>query len=81
MSAASTSVHLPAHIMAAARSQAEQLGIPIEDWVAVALAEHLSGTEAAQQFFRNRAVGARKGALREALDAVPDRPPDPGDEL
>jgi hypothetical protein len=81
MSAASSFIQLPEQIMAAARDQAEQLGIPVEDWVTVAVAEHVSGTEAAQEFFRNRAAGARKGALREALDAVPSQPPDPGDEL
>jgi hypothetical protein len=46
-----------------------------------AIADHLTGTEAAEEFFRNRAAGARRGALREALHAVPDNPPDPGDEL
>jgi len=81
MSAASSSIQLPEEIMTAARSQAEQLGIPVEDWVTVAVAEHVSRTEAAQEFFRNRSYGARKGALREALDAVPSSPPDPGDEL
>jgi hypothetical protein len=67
--------------MTAARSQAEQLGMPLEDWVTAAVAEHLSGTEAAQQFFRSRSAELRRGALREALDLVPDRNPDPGDEL
>ena len=81
MSATTNSVHLPDHIPAAARNQAEQRGISVEDWVTVAVAEHLNGTEAAEEFFRNRAAGARKGALREALNAVPTRPPDPGDEL
>jgi hypothetical protein len=70
---ASNSVQLPEHILTAARNEAEQLGLPVEDWVAVAVAEHLNGAEAAQEFFRNRAAGARRGALREALDAVPDR--------
>ena len=81
MSAAGSSVQLPEHLMTAARTQAEQLGMPFEDWLTVAVADHLSGTEAAQEFFRNRAAGVRMGALREALDAVPDRTPDPGDEL
>jgi hypothetical protein len=53
----------------------------VDEWIAIAVADHLTGTEAAEEFFRNRAAGARRGALREALDAVPDNPPDPGDEL
>jgi hypothetical protein len=80
MSASST-VQLPEHILMAARAKAEQLGVPVEDWVTVAVAEHLSGTEAAQEFFRNRSAGSRKGALRKALNLVPDRAPDLGDEL
>jgi hypothetical protein len=81
MSTTTSSIQLPDSIMAAARNQAEQLGIPVEDWVTVAVVEHVSGTEAAQEFFRNRSAGARKGALREALNAVPNHPPDTGDEL
>jgi hypothetical protein len=49
---ASSSVQLPEDILTAARNQAEQLGIPVEDWVTVAVAEHLNGVEAAQEFFR-----------------------------
>jgi len=67
--------------MMAARNQPEQLGIPVEDLVTAAVAEHVRGTEATQEFFRNRSAGARKGGLREALDAVPNRPPNPGDDL
>jgi hypothetical protein len=78
---ASSNVQLPEHLMNTARDQAERRGLSVEDWVTIAVAEHLSGTEAAQEFFRNRAAGARRGGLREALDAVPDNPPDPGDEL
>ena len=81
MSATGSYVQLPDHVMAAARSQAEQRGVSVEDWIAIAVADHLGGTEAAQEFFRKRAAGARRGALRDALDAVPDRDPDPGDEL
>ncbi len=78
---APSSVQLPEHILTAAPNQAEQLGIPVEDWVTLAVTEHLDYVEAAQEFFRNRAAGVHRRALREALDAVPDRVPDPGDEL
>jgi hypothetical protein len=81
MSVGSSYVQLPEHLMTTARNQAEQRGLSVDDWVTIAVAEHLSGTEAAQEFFRVRASGAREGALRRALDAVPNRPPDPGDEL
>jgi hypothetical protein len=76
-----SAIQLPDHILIAARHQAEQRGVSVEDWVTVAAPERLSSTEAAEEFFRNRANGARRGALREALDAVPDRAADPGDEF
>jgi hypothetical protein len=78
---ASSYIQLPEHLMNTARHQAEQRGVSVEEWVTLAVAEHIEGTEAAQEYFRRRAAGARRGALREALNAVPDNPPDPGDEL
>ena len=78
---ATSYVQLPEHLIHIARNQAEQRGLSVDEWIAIAVADHLTGTEAAEEFFRNRATGARRGALREALDAVPDNPPDPGDEL
>ena len=78
---ASSSIQLPEHLISTARDQASQRGLSVDEWIAIAVAEHLSGTEAAEEHFRNRTAGARRGALREALDAVPDNPPDPGDEL
>jgi hypothetical protein len=76
-----SAIQLPEHILSAARSQAEQRGVSVEDWVTVTIAGRLDSAEAAAEFFRNRAKGARRGGLREALDAVPDRAADPGDEL
>jgi len=37
--------------------------------------------ETAAEFFRRRAEGARPGDLSAVLARVPDRDPDPGDEL
>lgn len=37
--------------------------------------------EKAAEFFRRRAEGAKTGDLRAVLARVPDREPDPGDEL
>lgn len=48
---------------------------------AVIPAEPLNETEEARNFFRSRAAKANPGALRHALDSIPDNPPDPGDEL
>lgn len=81
MAAASSPVLLPNDLLEAAQKQAERDGVPFDVWISSALADRLSATEQAQDFFRLRAARARKGALREALNSIPDRDPDPGDEL
>jgi len=72
---------LPENIVRAAEVQAGLLGVSLEEWVSRAIAERLDTMEGAREFFRRRAAGATGDALGRALDAVPSRPPDPGDEL
>jgi len=43
--------------------------------------KELDTPEGAREFFSRRASGATGEGLSRALDAVPNRPPDPGDEL
>lgn len=43
--------------------------------------QKVGAVEAAAEFFRRRAGDARPEDLRAVLALVPDRPPDPGDEL
>jgi hypothetical protein len=81
MAASTASVSLPEPIVRAAEVQAQLNGVSLEEWVTRALTEHLDTTGGAQEYFRRRAVGASGDALRRALNAVPNRPPDPGDEL
>ncbi len=79
--AAASPVMLPENIVRAAEVQAGLLGVSLEEWVSRAIAERLDIMEGAREFFRRRAAGATGDALGRALDAVPSRPPDPGDEL
>lgn len=81
MAAATSPVLLPNDLLDAAYKQAERDGVSLDLWVSSALADRLGASEEAQNFFRVRASRARKGALRDALSAIPDRDPDPGDEL
>lgn len=76
-----SSVMLPDSIVRAAEVQARLRGVSLEEWVSRAVAERLDTDEGAREFFRRRAAGTTGDALRRALDAVPDNPPDPGDEL
>jgi hypothetical protein len=81
MSVATGPVQLSEPMVSAASQQAARSGVTLDEWVAEAVAFHLSETEATQEFFRQRAAGARKGALGEALRAIPDREPDPEDQF
>jgi hypothetical protein len=81
MAAASSPVLLPESIVRAAEVQARLRGVSLEEWVARAVAERLDTMEGARELFRRRAAGASGDALGRALDAVPSRQPDPGDEL
>ena len=81
MEQATGSVMLPESIVRAAEVQARLRGVSLEEWVSRAVADRLDTDEGAREFFRRRAAGATGSALRRALDAVPDNPPDPGDEL
>jgi hypothetical protein len=79
MSATQSTVQLPHSIAAAAIAEAARQGLSLEEWTAATVAKHLRETAAAQAFFQARAAGVHSGALREALDAIPDRAPDPED--
>jgi hypothetical protein len=80
MAVASIPVMLPENVVRAAEVQARLRGVSLEEWVSRAVAERLDTTEGAREFFRRRAAGANGNALGRALDAVPSRTPDPGDE-
>ena len=81
MATATTAVLLPESVVRAAEVQARIRGISVEEWVSRAVAERLDTAEGAQEFFRRRAAGATGQGLQRILDAAPDVPPMPGDEL
>jgi hypothetical protein len=81
MAAANSPVMLPDDLLHAAEQEAHRNGVPLNEWLSSALAERLHATEEARNFFRIRAAKAKPGALLRALDAIPDHPPAPGDEL
>jgi len=81
MAAATSPVMLPESIVRAAEVQARLRGVSLEEGVSRAVAERLDTMEGAREFFRRRASGAAGDALGRALEAVPSRPPDSGDEL
>lgn len=72
---------LPASIKAAATRLAREDGVSLNQWIASAVAQKVGAVETAAEFFKRRAEGAKPGDLRAILARVPDRTPDPGDEL
>jgi hypothetical protein len=81
MAASTSPVLLPESIVRAAEVQARLRGVSLEEWIARAVAERLDTLEGARELFRRRAAGGTGDPLGRALDAVPSRSPDPGDEL
>jgi hypothetical protein len=71
---------LPASIRDAAARLAKQDGVSLNQWIASAVAQKIGAVETAA-FFADRAQGATADGLLAVLAQVPDRDPDPGDEL
>jgi len=74
-------VELPHSIGNAAQKLAEEDGVSLSQWVAVAVAQKIGSIETAEAFFKRRSQGADKVDFLEILRSAPDRAPDPGDEL
>ena len=81
MSKVTYPLKLPASIKAAAVRLAREDGVSLNQWIASAVAQKVGVVETAAEFFRRRGKGAKPGDLRAILARVPDRAPDPGDEL
>ena len=81
MSKVTYPLKLPASIKAAAARLAKEDGVSLNQWIASAVAQKVGAVETAAEFFRKRAGDAKPEDLRAILALVPDRPPDPDDEL
>ena len=81
MSKSTYSLKLPASVKAAAARLAQEDGVSLNQWIASGVAQKVGAVETAAAFFRQRAGDARPGDLRALLALVPDRAPDPGDEM
>ena len=81
MSKATYPLKLPASIKQAAARLAKEDGVSLNQWIATAVAQKVGAVETAAEFFRERARGRMGEGLGRILDKVPDRPPEPGDEL
>jgi putative PIN family toxin of toxin-antitoxin system len=81
MSKSAYPVKLPPSLGNAAQKLAEEDGVSLSQWVAIAVAQKISSVETAEGFFQRKSHGAEQVSFLEILRNAPDRPPDPGDEL
>ncbi|WP_158924891.1 toxin-antitoxin system HicB family antitoxin [Acidisphaera sp. S103] len=81
MSKGTYPLKLPASIKAAAARLAKEDGVSLNQWIASAVAQKVGAVETAGAFFKKRARDTHAEDLRAILALVPDRAPDPGDEL
>ena len=81
MSKGTYPLKLPASVKAAAARLAKEDGVSLNQWIAAAVAQKVGAVETAATFFPRRAGDALPGDLHGILARIPDREPDPGDEL
>ena len=74
-------LRLPASIKSAAERLAKEDGVPLDTWIAVAIAQKIGAVETAAELLKDRAGHARPEDMLPVLERVPDVPPAPEDEL
>jgi hypothetical protein len=74
------SASLPDYIASAAEAIAAKEGTSLDQIIAIALSAQLASWRV-RDCIAERAQRGSREHFREMLDAVPDRPPMPGDEL
>jgi hypothetical protein len=81
VSKATYPLKLPTSIKTAAARLAKEDGVSLNQWIATAVAQKVGAVETAAEFFKRRGAGHSQDEFDDILDRVPDRPPEPGDEL
>jgi hypothetical protein len=81
MSKGTYPLKLPESIKREAVRLAKEDGVSLNQWIASAVAQKVGVVQTAAEFLRERAKGARPGALKEILAKVKSGPVEPGDEF
>ncbi len=74
-------LRLPQWVRREAQRLAKEDGVSLNHWISVAVAQKIGAVETAAEFLKRRAAGATGEELQYFLSRVPNRPPDPGDEI
>ena len=81
MSKATYPLKLPLSVKKAAQRLAEEDGVSLNQWIAVAVAEKVGVVETAAEFFKRRAGKASGAKLIKFLRHAPDVRPDEEDKI
>jgi len=81
MSKATYPLKLPMSIKKAAQRLAQEDGVSLNQWIAVAVAEKVGVVETAAQFFKQRAGKSTGDGLMKFLRQAPAVRPDPEDAM
>jgi hypothetical protein len=81
MSRASYPLKLPASVKEAAARLAKEDGVPLNQWIAVAIAQKIGVVETTADFLQRRAGKARPEDMLPFLDKAKREAPPAGDEL
>ena len=73
-------LQLPESVHSYLKEIAQREGLTVDQFISTAVTEKISALKT-EDYLAQRAKQARRGALKEVLDRVPDREPLPGDEL
>jgi len=79
MSRSTYPLKLPTSIKKAAQRLAQEDGVSLNQWIAVAVAEKVGVMETAAEFFKKRAGKADGEGLMKFLRRAPNVPPEPED--
>ncbi|HYM77738.1 MAG TPA: pilus assembly protein HicB [Candidatus Dormibacteraeota bacterium] len=81
MSKSTYPLKLPTSIKKAAQRLAQEDGVSLNQWIAVAVAEKVGVVETAAGFFKKRGEGATGESLMKFLRNAPNTPPEPEDAI
>ncbi|HTV53618.1 MAG TPA: pilus assembly protein HicB [Terriglobia bacterium] len=81
MSKATYPLKLPLSVKKAAQRLAQEDGVSLNQWIAVAVAEKIGVVETAAEFFKRRAGHAKGAGLMRFLRHAPDTRPEAEDQV
>ena len=74
-------LHLPTSLKEPAARLARNDGVSFNQWITAAVAQKVGAVEAVDELLARQIAEANPGDLIRYLDAAPDVPPEPGDEV